>query len=37
MLTYCLKYRKNTDNRNSKVENKNGRLILLSKCYICGR
>ena len=36
MLTYCLKRGRNTENVNSNVETKNGRLILLSKCAICG-
>ena len=37
MKTYCLVYRKNTDNVNSKmVKTKNGRLQLKSQCSICG-
>ena len=37
MKTYCLVCRKNTDNINSKmVKTKNGRLMLMSKCSICG-
>ena len=33
MLSYCLKCRKNTENRNPKsVRTKNGRIMLLSKC-----
>ena len=37
MKTYCLVYRKNTDNVNSKmIKTKNGRLQLKSQCSICG-
>ena len=37
MKTYCLVCKKNTDNINSKmVKTKNGRLMLMSKCSICG-
>ena len=37
MLTYCLKCKKNTNNIDSKMlETKNGRLMLSSKCGICG-
>ena len=33
MGTYCVKYRKNTKNLNSKIfKTKNGRLIMQSKC-----
>ena len=33
MLTYCLKYRKNTESKNPKVvEIKNWKIMLLSKC-----
>ena len=33
MLMYCLKYRKNTENKNPKVvETKNWTIMLLSKC-----
>ena len=33
MLTYCLKYRKNTESKNLKVvETKNWKIMLLSKC-----
>ena len=36
MLLYCLKYRKNTESKNPKVERtKNGRIMLLSKCAMC--
>ena len=36
MLSYCLKYRKNTENKNPKdVNTKNGRIMLLSKCAVC--
>ena len=37
MKTYCVKYRKNTENLNSKIfKTKNGRLIMQSKCADCG-
>ena len=37
MLTYCLKSRKNTENLNSKTfKTKNNRLIMHSKCPVCG-
>ena len=37
MLTYCLKCRKNTKNKDAKmIKTKNGRLALSSKCAICG-
>ena len=36
MLSYCLKYRKNTESKNPKVaRTKNGRIMLLSKCAVC--
>ena len=36
MLSYCLKYRKNTESKNPKVaRTKNGRIIVLSKCAVC--
>ena len=36
MLTYCLKYRKNAENKNAKiVKTKNGRSALSSKCAVC--
>ena len=36
MLTYCMKYRKNTENLNSKsFKRKNDRLIMESKCPVC--
>ena len=36
MLSYCLKYRKNTDGKNVKVvKTENGRIPLLSKCAVC--
>ena len=35
-LSYCLKCRKNTESKNSKVaRTKNGRVMLLSKCTVC--
>ena len=39
MLTYCVKCRKkkNTENVNSKIsKTKNNRLIMQSKCAVCG-
>ena len=37
MKSYCLKYRKNTENINPKVsKTSNGRTMVLSKCAICG-
>ena len=37
MLTYCLKCRKNAENKNAKmVKTKNVRLALSSKCAVCG-
>ena len=37
MQTYCLKFRKNTENLDSKIFNiKNNRLIVQSKCPVCG-
>ena len=37
MLTYCLVGRKNTENKESKmVKTKNNRLMLPSKCSVCG-
>ena len=37
MLSYCLKCRKNTENKHAKmIKTKNGRLMLSSKCAICG-
>ena len=36
MLSYCLKYRKNTESKNPKVaRTKNGTIMLLSKCAVC--
>ena len=36
MLSYCLKCRKNTESKNSKVATtQNGRIMLLSKCAVC--
>ena len=34
MMTYCIVCKEKTDNTNPKV--KNGRLIMSSKCSICG-
>ena len=35
MLLYCLKCRKNTESKNSKVaRTKNGRIMFLSKCAV---
>ena len=37
MLTYCLKCKENTKNVDTKMKKtKNGRLMLLSKCAVCG-
>ena len=37
MLTFCLKCKKNTDNLNSKIfKTKNNRMIMQSKCAVCG-
>ena len=36
MKSYCLKYRKNTENLNPRVSNtSNGRTIVLPKCAVC--
>ena len=37
MESYCLKCKKNTENINPKVSaSSNGRVLILSKCAICG-
>ena len=37
MLTYFLKCKRNTENKDAKmVKTKNGRLALSSKCAVCG-
>ena len=37
MLTYCVKCRKSTENVNLKIsKTKNNRLIMQSKCAVCG-
>ena len=37
MKSYCLKCRKGTENINSKLsKTSNGRIMILSKCTICG-
>ena len=37
MKTYCVKCRKNAENLNSKIfKTKNNRLIMQSKCPVCG-
>ena len=37
MLSYCLKCRKNIASKNPKVvKTKNGRLMVLSNCAVCG-
>ena len=37
MLTYCIKYRKNTKTLDSNIfKTKNGRIIVQSKCAVCG-
>ena len=36
MLLYCLKYRKNTETKNTKVvRTRNGKIMLLSKYAVC--
>ena len=36
MLSYCLKCRKNTQNKNPEVvRTKNRRIMLVSKCSVC--
>ena len=36
ILSYCLKYRKNTESKNPKaVRTKKGRIMILSKCPMC--
>ena len=38
MLSYCLKCRKYTESKNPNVARENnGRIIILSKCAVCGR
>ena len=37
MKSYCLKFKKDTENISSRVSNtSNGRTMILSKCAICG-
>ena len=37
MKSYCLKFRKDTENINPSVSStRNGRTMVLSKCAICG-
>ena len=37
MKSYCLKWRKDTQNINPRVSNtSNGKTMILSKCAICG-
>ena len=37
MLTYCLKRKRNTKNKDAKkIKTKNGKLALSSKCAVCG-
>ena len=37
MLSYCLKCWKNKESKNPKVaRTKNGKMMLLSKCSVCG-
>ena len=37
MESYCLKYRKNTENINPKISgSSNGKAMILSNCAICG-
>ena len=38
MLSYCLKFRKNTERQNPRVvRTKRRKPMLLSKCLVCGR
>ena len=38
MKSYCLKFRKDTENIDPKISSSsNGRAMVLSKCAICGR
>ena len=38
MISYCLKCRKNAENKNPKFAGtKNGRIMHLSKCAVCDR
>ena len=37
MKTYCVKYRRDTGNIDPKiVRTKNNRLVMQSKCFVCG-
>ena len=37
MLTFCVKYGTKTEKLNPKIsKTKNGRLIMQSKCFVCG-
>ena len=37
MLSYCLKYNKNTESINPKVsKTKTGKTVILSECTLCG-
>ena len=37
MLTYCLKSKRNAKNIDAKIiETKNGRLMVSSRCAVCG-
>ena len=37
MLTYCLKCKRNTENKDAKmVKTKNARIALSSNCPVCG-
>ena len=38
MLTYCVKCRRDSENLDSKIfKTKNNRLIMQSKCPVCGK
>ena len=37
LLCYCLKCRKNTESKNSKVTRTKNRIMLLSNCVVCDR
>ena len=36
MKTYCVKCKKDTENVDPKIEQKNNRLVMQSKCSVCG-
>ena len=36
MKTYCVKCKKDTENVDPKIEQKDNRLVMQSKCSVCG-